>query len=84
VFVYSATTRNTINILKDVYYTNVPLVLILLMEFYSDCHVKYSFLNKYFYFLWLCSPAPAMASSTTRFLDHTQRRATDGRTPMDE
>jgi hypothetical protein len=24
VFVYSATTRNTINILKGVYYTNVP------------------------------------------------------------
>jgi hypothetical protein len=28
--------------------------------------------------LWLCSPARAMASSFTRFLDHTQRRATVG------
>jgi hypothetical protein len=45
---------------------------------------------------WLCSPARAMASSgsaaqrglwpprPTRFLDHTQRGATVGRTPLDE
>jgi hypothetical protein len=36
----------------------------------------------YYYFLWFCSPARAMASSSTRFLDHTQRRATVGWTPM--
>jgi hypothetical protein len=35
------------------------------------------------YFLWLCSPALAMASFT-RFLDHTQRRTTVGTTPLDE
>jgi hypothetical protein len=29
-------------------------------------------------------PSAAMASSFTRFLDHTQRRATVGRTPLDE
>jgi hypothetical protein len=34
--------------------------------------------------LWLCSPAQAMASSFTRFLDHTQRRETVGRTPLNE
>jgi hypothetical protein len=34
----------------------------------------------YYYYLWLCSPARAMAF--TRFLDHTQRRATVGRTPL--
>jgi hypothetical protein len=34
--------------------------------------------------LWLCNPARAMASSSTRFLDHTQRRATVGKTPLDE
>jgi hypothetical protein len=38
----------------------------------------------YFYFLWLCSPAPAIASSFTRFLDHTLRRATVGRKPLEE
>jgi hypothetical protein len=31
-----------------------------------------------------CSPAQAMASWFTRFLDHTQRRATVDRTPLDE
>jgi hypothetical protein len=35
-------------------------------------------------FLWLCSRARAMASSSTRFLNHIQRRATVGRTPLDE
>jgi len=35
-------------------------------------------------FLWRCSPALAIASSFTRFLDHTQRRTTVGRTPLDE
>jgi hypothetical protein len=33
---------------------------------------------------WLCSPAQAMASLFTRFRYHTQRRATVGRTPLDE
>jgi hypothetical protein len=35
---------------------------------------------------WRDSPPPqwAMASSFTRFLDHTQRRTTVGRTPLDE
>jgi hypothetical protein len=36
------------------------------------------------YFLWLCNPAQAMASSSTRFLEHTQRRVTVGRTALDE
>jgi hypothetical protein len=35
-------------------------------------------------FFWLCSPARTMASSFARFLNHTQRRATVGRTPLDE
>ena len=37
-----------------------------------------------FFFLWHCSPTRAMASSFLRFLDHTQRRITVGRTPLDE
>jgi hypothetical protein len=40
--------------------------------------------NNYYYFLWLCSTAPAMASSSMRFLDHTQRRAIVGMIPLDE
>jgi len=33
---------------------------------------------------WRDSPQLARASSFTRFLDHTQRRTTVGRTPLDE
>jgi hypothetical protein len=35
-------------------------------------------------FSWLCGPTRAMASSFTRVLDHTQQRATVGRTALDE
>jgi hypothetical protein len=34
--------------------------------------------------LWSCCPTRAMTSSFMRFLDHTQRRTTVGRTPLDE
>ena len=37
-----------------------------------------------FCFLWRCGPTRAMASSFLRFLDHTRRRITVGRTPLDE
>ena len=36
------------------------------------------------FFLWCCDPTRVMASSFLRFLDHTQRRTTVGRTPLDE
>jgi len=36
------------------------------------------------FFLWCESPQWAMATSFFRFLDHTQRRITVGRTPLDE
>jgi hypothetical protein len=35
-------------------------------------------------FLWLCSPARVMPPRHKRFRDHTQRRATVGRTHLDE
>jgi len=40
----------------------------------------------FFSFFWRDRPPPqwAMASSFTRFLDHTQRHITVGRTPLDE
>ena len=34
--------------------------------------------------LWRCGPTRAMASSFLTFLDHTQRRITVGRTPLEE
>ena len=36
-----------------------------------------------FLLLLLCAPARVMASSFTRFLDHTRRRTAFGRTPLD-
>ena len=35
-------------------------------------------------FLWRCGPTRAMTSSFLKFPDHTQRRITLGRTPLDE
>jgi len=37
-----------------------------------------------FFFLWRCDPTRVMASSFLRFPDHTQRRTTVSRTPLDE
>jgi len=36
------------------------------------------------FFLWRCDPKRVMASSFLRFLDHTQRCNTVGKTPLDE
>jgi hypothetical protein len=36
------------------------------------------------FFFWRCGPTRVMASSFLRFLDHTQRCITVGRTPLDE
>ena len=41
-------------------------------------------LENNFFFLWRCDPTRVMVSSFLRFLDHTQRRTTVGRTPLDE
>ena len=38
----------------------------------------------FFFLLSHCSPTRVMVSSFLRFLDHTQRRTTVGRTPLDE
>jgi len=48
--------------------------------------VKKGYLNSYlfFFFLWRCDPTRVMASSFLKFLDHTQRCTTVGRTPLDE
>jgi hypothetical protein len=66
----------------------------------TDFHKKYTGINgmpldatktilwgDYIYIyivLWRCNPTRVMASSFLMFLDHTQRRTTVGRTPLDE
>ena len=50
------------------------------------CHINWSNYTTLLFFLSFGATAPqwAMAYSFTRFLDHTQRRNTFGRTPLDE
>ena len=61
----------------------------------SCCHLASmsNFHGRLFFFywrynpMWICILQPSsgvIASSRTRFIDHTQRRATVGRTPLDE
>ena len=47
---------------------------------WGDCHTQ----RPEFFFLWRCDPTRVMVSSFLMFLDHTQRRTTVGRTPLDE
>jgi hypothetical protein len=42
------------------------------------------FLFIFYFLLWRCDPTRVMSSSFLRFLDHTQRRTTVGRTSLDE
>jgi len=51
--------------------------------FYSSYN-KINFLWVSFLLVWRCDPTLVMASSFLMFLDHTQRRITVGRTPLDE
>ena len=50
----------------------------IVLSFYDDTYIYI------FFFLWRCDPTRVMASSFLRFIDHTQRRTTVGRTPLDE
>jgi hypothetical protein len=51
---------------------------------FSDLNLFSFFLSFFLSFLWRCDPTRVMASSLTRFLDHTQRCTTVGGTPLDE
>ena len=48
---------------------------------YIKLHTKPKLCRTCIFFLWRCGPTRAMASFL-RFLDHTQRRTTVGRTPL--
>ena len=52
---------------------------------YIYIYIVYIYIYIYIFFLlWRCDLTRVMASSFLRFLDHTQRRNTVGRTPLDE
>ena len=58
-----------------------------LIPLYIRIKIKLVEVNYIFYFLLLAQQPPpigARASSFMKFLDHTQRRTTVGRTPLDE
>jgi len=66
---------------------NIVLITdLMLMTAMIQCH--YICLNCYKYVFFVCfwsdSPQWARASSFKKFLDHTQRRTTVGRTPLGE
>jgi len=52
----------------------------------SECPLNEALVTSFegFFPLWRCDPTRVMASSLLRFLDHTQRRTTVGRTPLYE
>jgi hypothetical protein len=62
----------TLEIGTSMFYRNVFMYY----SIYYDCYL--------FYFVWLCSPARAMAPSYHEILNHTQRRTTVDRIPLDE
>jgi len=69
----------------------VKLPLILELPPLASCFKHTMATATFFYWrynpLWVCILQPssgAIASSRARFLDHTQRRTTVGRTPLDE
>jgi len=65
--------------------TNVVPLLASLIDQRKIVHATCShFIISIYFFLWCCGLTRAMASSFLRFLDHTQPRATVGRTLLDE
>ena len=64
--------------------TKLPLSGFMFQEYIKRKSYSYSYMNSVFFSLWHCDPMRVMASSFLRFLDHTQRRTTVGRTPLDE
>ena len=53
-------------------------------EFITFCYWTSCLFFRLFAYFWRDSPQWSSASSLSRFLDHTQRRTTVSRTPLDE
>jgi len=73
-------------IILKMYYVKCPSVT---LSLFRQCNSNSRRMNTgknkiYVCFLWRYDPTRVMASSFLRFLDHTQRRTTVGRTPLDE
>jgi hypothetical protein len=66
-----------INLIHD------PLVYLLMMATCISRDIS-EYLSCIYFFIWRDSPQLARVFSFTTFLDHTQRRTTVGRTPLNE
>jgi len=70
--------------------TNTHSVCVILIAFplqqwlYEHISALIRTLSFFFFFFWRCDQMQAMATSFMRFLRHTQRRTTFGRTPLDK
>jgi len=75
-----------ISIVSSSHFKSFPplLLLLLLLLYRSRRQVQKDACITYLFYFWRNSSQWATASSFMRFLDHTQRRTTVGRTPMDE
>jgi len=71
-----------INTVRNLDFLSVCLSLVAIFVRFLFCLSVFSL--AFFFCVWRCCPTRAMASSFTRFLDHTQRLTTFGRTPLDE
>jgi len=84
-FIYSPTDalvsclKNNIKIYIKTAPTCFGVSYIIITECTNSCLLKFSLS-----LLWRRGPTRAMAASFLRFLDHTRRRITVGRTPLDE
>jgi hypothetical protein len=76
----------TSHLLQD--YLCILIALRNTCELYCMCiyvHMCPCVMNHFIiYSMWGCEPTRSMTSSFLRFIDHKQRRATVGRTPLDE
>jgi len=73
-----------ISIVSSLHFKHFSYLLLLLLHRSRHCKVQKDACITYLFYFWRDSPQWAMASSFMRFLDHTQRRTTVGRTPLGE
>ena len=70
---------------KDSVFNNIKTAVVPVLHYgIISTHIFGIHKITFFFFLWRCGPTRAVASSFFRFLDHTQRRTTVGRTLLDE
>ena len=61
-----------------------PSSLLFFLRLSSSLSFSSTLSYNFFFLLWRCDPTRVVASSFLRFLDHTQRRITVSRTPLEE